>query len=93
MQWQRLLLNNFKMKASLLILLFVAIGLICHAQKELLVISRKDSTKQIRILKGAVLRVKTLSRQKYSGTLVALKNTKLFCGTTQLTLMLMKLNT
>lgn len=36
-------------------------------------INREDSTKQVRIPKGSLLMVKTLSGQKYSGTLVELK--------------------
>jgi hypothetical protein len=61
------------MKIHLLIFLFVVFSSICNAQKELLMINREDSTKQVRIPKGSLLMVKTLSGQKYSGTLVELK--------------------
>jgi hypothetical protein len=58
------------MKVKVLILVFLTVGLVCNAQKELFMINKSNEVNKVRVSKGNFLRIKLVSGKKVSGTLV-----------------------
>ena len=59
------------------VLLFVMFGLFSYAQNELYVINKAKEADQRRIFKGSFLRITTTSGEKYSGTLIKVKDSEI----------------
>ena len=57
-----------------LVLIFITCGFVCQAQNELFVVNRKNESKQLRIHKGSFLRITTALGEKFSGTLIKVKD-------------------